>query len=101
MNPPPADSTTVARLVCAVEVRPRFARRVELVDAPAGDLVELRDGAELNRVRRTGLGARRLEVGLLAVVAERALVGPPVREAAVEFEHQASQPVPEATEKAA
>src|SRR5688572_11657615 len=55
-------------------MRARLAGRMELLDALARALAQLAHRPELNRIGRTGLGARRLEAGLQPVVAQRALL---------------------------
>ena len=68
----------------AVQVRALEPAPVQLGDAPRGDVDELVVRAELDRVRRAGFGAGRLEPVLEPVVAERALAGAPVDLVAVD-----------------
>src|SRR5438105_15723293 len=51
---------------------------MQSVDAFLGDAMQVIEVAEENRSGGTCFGARRLHTDLLAVVAERALEGPPV-----------------------
>src|SRR6185503_5836148 len=48
--------------------------RVQTLDTFARPIVERGDLAELNRIRRTGFGARRLQAAFQSIVAERAFV---------------------------
>src|SRR5688500_15727159 len=50
---------------------------MQLVDSFLRPLAELADGAKLNRLRRAGLGAGRLQPALHPVVAQRALLRGP------------------------
>src|SRR5215510_9792117 len=68
-----------AVLLVAVEARLRHPLPAQLVHARAGDLLHGRELAELDRLGRARLGARRRQVGLQPVVAEGALAGQAAR----------------------
>src|SRR5262245_1737407 len=64
-----------AVLLVTVESRLGHALAPELIQPRRGDVAHLAQVSELDRFRRTGLGARRRQVVLKAAVAERALLG--------------------------
>src|SRR5499426_606717 len=68
-----------AVLLVAIEARLRHPLPAQLVHARAGDLLHGRELAELDRLGRARLGARRRQVGLQPVVAEGALAGQAAR----------------------
>src|ERR1700731_140423 len=67
----------------SVQARRRFAARLQLTEALPGAHLELLDIAELDRRRRTRLGAGGGHVIFQPVVAERALVSRPYLEGAL------------------
>src|SRR5262245_2519111 len=68
-----------AVLLVAVQARLRHALTAQLIQPGTGDVAHRAQVAELDRLGRTRLGARRRQVGLQPVVAERALAGEPGR----------------------
>src|SRR5687767_1349196 len=61
-------------LIGAVEIRPRLASLMQLLHALLRSFAQFADRSELDRIRRTRLGAGRLQPALQPVVAERALL---------------------------
>ncbi len=84
----PGAADAVARVV-PVQLRALLARHPHALQPRRGTLAQLVERAELDRLGRACLRARRLLASLEAVVAERALPHPPVPAALVEHAERA------------